>query len=100
MVRVSALLVSGLFFALEPVVVAPSGEFDLVKYGMAQGGLVLVLCALLWFYRKDFSSVLAVKDDHIEVLTRLVENATAAQTRSADANDRMARAVETMQART
>ncbi len=85
--------------ALEPVMPLPGDDFSLLKYAITQGGLVLVVIVLLWSYRRDFTRVLTEQQDRLSVMTNIVQVSTAALTRSADASERMARAVENMERR-
>lgn len=98
MIRATALFSAFLMLGMEPVLPI-GGDFDLVKYGLTQGGLVLVVCVLLWFYRRDYTRLNDNQGHQLDVMTNIVANATAALTRSAEASDRMARAVETLQHR-
>ena len=53
-------------------------DADLVKWGITQGGLVLVTLVILWSYRKDFKTLLSEEHQKTEVLARLVaENSEA-----------------------
>lgn len=100
MLRATALTVALGMAALEPVLPAlPGDDYSLVKYAITQGGLVLVVIVLLWSYRRDFTRVLGEQQDRLAVMTELVQLSTTALTRSADASDRMARAVENMERR-
>lgn len=90
----------GLSFALLIAALEPmSGETDLVRYAITQGGLLAVVLVLLWSYRRDAMRQLSEKDERLAVMTELVRLSTAALTRSADASERMARAVENLDRR-
>lgn len=79
--------------------VEPVSEPDLLRYGLTQGGLLAVVLVLLWSYRKDMIGKLADRDDHLIVMTGLVSKSTEAQWKSAEAVERMARALEAMNVR-
>ena len=85
--------------AFDPAMSQPTGDFDVVRYAITQGGLLAVVLVLLWTYRRDLMRQLSEKDDRLKVMTELVQGATTALTRSADACDRMARAVENLERR-
>lgn len=85
-----------LFATVEPVL---DSNPDLVKYAITQGGLLAVVLVLLWSYRRDAMGQLKSKDEQLSVMTTLVSNATVALTRSAEAGERMARAVEVFERR-
>lgn len=72
---------------------------DLMRYAITQGGLLAVVLVLLWSYRKDTLSVLHEQEDRLKVLTDLVTQSTGALMKSADASERMARAVENLNRR-
>lgn len=76
-----------LLLALEPPF---TSDLDLWRYVITQGGLLVVVLILLWGIRAQLKG----KDERLAVMTDLVREATAAQTQSADAVHRMARAVE------
>lgn len=82
---------------LEPV----SGDVDLTKYAITQGGLLAVVLVLLFFYRRDFMRVQQRDDEKISILTDLVEKNTTALSGSSSqlaanekATHRLARALE------
>lgn len=81
--------------AVEPVV----SETDLVKYGLTQGGLLAVVLVLLWSYRKDMVGKLSDVGDQLAVMTSIVSKSTEAQLKSAEAVERMARALEVLNVR-
>ncbi len=77
-------------FALESVADQP----DMLRYAVTQGGLLTAFLVLLYFYRKDFQSDRDRASDRITVLTDLVQRASEAHTKSADAQMVQARAIE------
>lgn len=81
--------------AVEPV----ANDSDLLRYAMTQGGLLAVVLILLWSYRKDMIGKLTDRDDHLVVMTAIVSKSTEAQLKSAEAVERMARALEIMNVR-
>lgn len=87
----AALLAMSVVDATAP---APASDAELVRYAITQGGLLAVVLVLLWSYRRDTLSVLKEQENRLQILTDLVSSATEALTKSADATDRMARAVE------
>ncbi len=95
MLRPIGMSVALLVAAVEPL----NGETDFMRYAVTQGGLLAVVLVLLWSYRKDSMGQLKEKDEQLAVMTTLVSNATVALTRSAEAGERMARAVEAFERR-
>lgn len=90
----------GLSFALFVAAVEPlAGDPDLGRYAITQGGLLAVVIVLMWSYRRDALGQLKAKDEQLSVMTSLVSNATVALTRSAEAGERMARAMEQFERR-
>ncbi len=81
--------------ALEPTI--SDLDMPLSRYALTQGGLLAVVLVLLWTMRKDYQRVLTDRADQLEIMTDLVKASTMALTRSADATDRMARAVENLE---
>lgn len=87
-------LTLALFVAtIEPIASEPD---VLVKYAITQGGLLAVVLVLLFFYRRDFLREIEEQRERLSVMAGMVESSTQALTRSADASERMARAVEHM----
>lgn len=78
--------------ALEPAM----PDLDLTHYVVTQGGLLAVVLILLWTLRKDYQGILREQGERLKVMTDLVTASTVALTRSADATERMARAVENL----
>ncbi|HEX4346391.1 MAG TPA: hypothetical protein VHZ73_02400 [Vicinamibacterales bacterium] len=76
--------------AIEPALTPP--DMDFTRYAMTQGGLLVVVLVLLWGIRRELTG----KDSQITVLTQLVKDSTQAQTSTADALDRVSRAVEVL----
>lgn len=66
----------------------PVSEPDFVRWALTQGGLVVALLIIAWSYRRDLVHIIRDQDSKVQVLTALVQEATAAQTRVADAIDR------------
>jgi hypothetical protein len=93
--RVLMLSAALLATAAEPIV----GDADLVRYAITQGGLLAVVLVLLWSYRRDSMRMLLERENRLAVMTELVQASTAALTRSAEACERMARAVENLERR-
>jgi hypothetical protein len=94
------LLNASLVLAREPAAAGGSADvaqIDLVKWGITQGGLVLVTLVILWSYRRDFNTVLATQRSEIEVLTELVTKSTAAMTDAAAASREQTRSIERFQ---
>jgi hypothetical protein len=81
--------------AVEPVV----NDADLPRYALTQGGLLAVVLVLLWSYRKDTMSILREKENNITLMAEMVQEATAASVKTAEALERMGRAIETMNLR-
>lgn len=91
-------LVAALFtvaIAVEPL----TNDTELMRYAITQGGLLFVVLVLLWSYRRDNLGALKEREDQIKVMADMVSQSTAALTKSADASDRMARAVESLERR-
>jgi len=98
MVFRGSLLVTTLLIAtLEPVLPTGGDEVGLLKYAITQGGLALVVLVLLWSYRRDFTRVLAEQQDRLTVMSTMIATTTAALTQAAAAQDRLARAIESLQ---
>jgi hypothetical protein len=90
-------LAASLFFAAgEPFA---SGDGDLVRYALTQGGLLAVVLVLLWFYRRDSRRIASDKNVKIDVLIAIVQNSTAALTRNAEGAAAVARALENLERR-
>lgn len=81
--------------AVEPVV----SDTDLPRYALTQGGLLAVVLVLLWSYRKDLNGVIREHESAHATMTELVQDSTAANVKTAEALERMARAIETMNLR-
>lgn len=47
-------------------------EIDILKWGLTQGGLVIIVLILLWSYRRDFTRLMARDEEKIAVLTDLI----------------------------
>ena len=86
----AAALVMALAVA-EPVVVP---EQDLIRYGITQGGLVLVVLVIFWSYRRDLVRLIDAKDQNLKILTELVATNTAASTRVAEAVEAQEKVIE------
>jgi hypothetical protein len=84
--------------AFEPVANV-TGETDLLRYGLTQGGLLAVVLVLLWSYRKDTLSILKERENSLAEMATMVRDATAAQIKTAESVERMGRAIETMNLR-
>jgi hypothetical protein len=97
MMRGMTAVVGLVLVALDPAISPPTGDFDVVRYAITQGGLLAVVLVLLWTYRRDLMRQMSDKNDRIAVMTDIVQAATTALTRYADACDRMARAVENLE---
>ena len=69
-------------------------QIDLLKWGVTQGGLVLVTMIILWSYRRDFGRLLAEQRSELDVITALVKEASAAMTASAAASRDAASAID------
>jgi hypothetical protein len=95
--------------AAEPVV----GDVDLVKYGVTQGGLLLVVLVLLWGFRREFRREVAVErarasatERREDLLLALVGQCNTAMQRTVNAAEeqekathRLARAIERLEDR-
>lgn len=89
----SVLVTAALLIATgEPVLAEPTAS--LWQWGLTQGGVTVALLILAWSYRKDTHSIIASQSERLSVMADLVMASTAAQVKSADALDRMARAIE------
>ena len=74
-------------------------SLDLLKWAFTQGGLVIVTLTILWSYRKDFRGVLAEQQTQIAVLTKLVQETTAAMQNFAASSDKLSDAVDRLHTR-
>ncbi len=78
----------------------PSGDgmlsIDMLKYGLTQGGLTLVLLVVFWSYRRDLGRIEQRDQEKLAIVTALVEKNTAALVTSEQTNERLARAVEAL----
>jgi hypothetical protein len=88
---IAAAAATGLF-ALDTVTAEP----DVLRYAITQGGLFAVVLVLLWSIRRDYDRLKDGQTERISVLTDLVQQSTAAQTKSAESQASMARALEEM----
>lgn len=95
MIRASFASGALLLASLEPVM----SDTDLGRYAITQGGLLFVVLVLLWSYRRDNLGALKEREDQIRVMADMVSKSTEALTKSADASERMARAVENLEQR-
>jgi len=102
-----ALLTASVVLAgTEPHASESGAQLDLIKWAVTQGGLVLVTLVILWSYRKDFRTVLMMKDEQAkiliareQVLIDLIGKVTTAMTINADASQMLTRAIERLEAR-
>jgi len=93
-------------FAVGIVENPPLSDFDVLKYAVTQGGLVIVVLVLLWSYRKDLKALSERQDERLKVLTDMVQSNAIAMARMAAASEaqeksahRLARAVERIEER-
>jgi len=63
----------------------PVNQVDFIKWILTQGGLVVVLLAIVWSYRRDLVTVVKQGDERNKILIDLVRENTAALTKHADA---------------
>lgn len=91
-------IVTASFAVLAVGVEAPMAEFDLTRYAVTQGGLLIVVLVLLWSIRKDMKAQAELEQSRlkaentrqtetIQVLTTLVQMNTTAMTRAAAASE-------------
>lgn len=66
---------------VEPVL----GDQDPVRYAISQGGLLAVVCVVLFFYRRDFLKAAEKQAEEKSVLMDLVRANTAALAHMTDA---------------
>lgn len=82
----TALTVSGYLAAQAPLLpVADSSVSPLIEYGIRQGGFVIVLFVVLFFYRRDWSKLSMSQEAVNAILLDLVKDNTKAQTDTANA---------------
>lgn len=73
-------------FALLTAAVEPlSGEVDMFKYALAQGGLLAVVLVLLWAFRREFRRQIADEQDKTKAADHRLDTmmALVAQTNTA-----------------
>lgn len=102
MVRSSVLASAVIFAAAEPAL----SEFDLTRYAITQGGLLIVVLVLMYWQRIDNKNKHRENQDKISILTAIAERSAVASTASAAASsanataiNRLASAVERFQDR-
>lgn len=76
-----------------------STDLDLVKWGLTQGGLVLVTLVILWSYRKDFKSVLAETRAELTVAVTLAKECSAHIAASSETNRSLTKALDELRAK-
>jgi predicted metalloprotease len=91
MARPTVAVIAMALAAAEPVIVP---EQDLIRYGITQGGLVLVVLVIFWSYRRDLVRLIDAKDQNLRVLTELVASNTSAATRMAEAVEAQEKVIE------
>lgn len=99
-VRRVAWVVGGYFLAESLVLAQNIGsstatpDLDLIKWGLTQGGLVVVTLTILWTYRKDFRSVLTQKQDQLDTVIELAQECATSIAESSATNRELAAAIE------
>ena len=73
----------------------PTGtEYEILKWGLTQGGLVVVLLLGGWVWRRDYIRLLARDDEKLSVLTALVSQSTTASDKNTTATENLRLAVD------
>ncbi len=62
-----------------------AGQDSFLEFAVKQGGALLVLMAVLWFYRRDYKTLAEFWRDSDDTKTRLIEEHTRASTEMAAA---------------
>lgn len=79
-------------------------DVDLIRYGITQGGLFLVILFVLWSYRRDFRRIVDRDEERLQVFAGIVQGNTTAMVQMTEAlgqqkeaTHRLAHAVERLE---